>query len=51
MLPWLEPQLNYFEISQKWYASIISVADLGGGGVRGSQMHPPLAASNVFLRT
>ena len=33
-----------------------SVADLGGGGgggggVRGVQMHPPLAASNVFLRT
>ena len=25
------------------------VADLGG--VRGVQMHPPLAASNVFLRT
>ena len=24
------------------------VADLGG--VRGVQMHPPLAASNVFLR-
>ena len=23
----------------------------GGGGVRGVQMHPPLAASNVFLRT
>ena len=22
-----------------------------GGGVRGVQMHPPLAASNVFLRT
>ena len=26
-----------------------SVAD--SGGVRGVQMHPPLAASNVFLRT
>jgi len=26
-----------------------AVADLGG--VRGVQMHPPLAASNVFLRT
>ena len=25
------------------------VAD--SGGVRGVQMHPPLAASNVFLRT
>ena len=25
----------------------IAVADLGG--VRGMQMHPPLAASNVFL--
>ena len=22
-----------------------------GGGARGVQMHPPLAASNVFLRT
>ena len=27
----------------------ITVAD--SGGVRGVQMHPPLAASNVFLRT
>ena len=27
----------------------MAVADLGG--VRGVQMHPPLAASNVFLRT
>ena len=27
----------------------IAVADLGG--VRGVQMHPPLAASSVFLRT
>ena len=26
-----------------------AVAD--SGGVRGVQMHPPLAASNVFLRT
>ena len=26
-----------------------AVADLGG--VRGVQMHPPLAASSVFLRT
>ena len=26
-----------------------AVADLGG--VKGVQMHPPLAASNVFLRT
>ena len=26
----------------------VAVADLGG--VRGVQMHPPLAASNVFLR-
>ena len=26
-----------------------TVAD--SGGVRGVQMHPPLAASNVFLRT
>ena len=26
-----------------------SVVD--SGGVRGVQMHPPLAASNVFLRT
>ena len=25
-----------------------TVADLGGGGVRGVQLHPPLAASNVF---
>ena len=23
----------------------------GEGGVRGVQMHPPLTASNVFLRT
>ena len=28
---------------------ILAVADLGGGGVRGVQVHPPLAASNVFL--
>ena len=27
----------------------VAVADLGG--VRGVQMHPPLAASSVFLRT
>ena len=26
-----------------------AVADLGG--IRGVQMHPPLAASSVFLRT
>jgi len=31
------------------YPKGYSVADLGG--VRGVQMHPPLAASNIFLRT
>ena len=31
------------------YCMVQSVAD--SGGVRGVQMHPPLAASNVFLRT
>ena len=30
-------------------AAVFSVAD--SGGVRGVQMYPPLAASNVFLRT
>ena len=34
---------------------LCSVADLGGGGgggggVSGVHLHPPLAASNVFLR-
>jgi len=31
------------------FNGLYTVADLGG--VRGVQMHPPLAASNVFLRT
>ena len=38
------------EVALSWLLHILSsVADLGG--VRGVQMHPPLAASNVFLRT
>jgi len=31
------------------WSHVITVVDLGG--VRGVQMHPPLAACNVFLRT
>ena len=34
-------------ISTSFLLYIYTVADLGG--VRGVQMHPPLAASNVFL--
>ena len=36
---------NFFSLN-----SVTAVAD-PGGGKRGVQMHPPLAASNVFLRT
>jgi len=36
-----------------WYAQHMYVIALANpsGGVRGVQMHPPLAASNVILRT
>ena len=35
---------------QRW-AVILTLPVADSGGVRGVQMHPPLAASNVFLRT
>ena len=34
---------------EEYNLSLYAVADLGG--VRGVQIHPPLAASNVFFRT
>ena len=47
-------------LSQVWQTKMVFVLNdlfllpsgrFRGGGVRGVQMHPPLAASNVFFRT
>ena len=37
-------------ITASWVTTCASQAVADSGGVRGVQMHPPLAASNVFLR-
>ena len=45
----LDSTLLYYTLNWLYLIPLYSVAD--PGGVRGVQMHPPLAASNVFLRT
>ena len=45
---------SYMYLSQNYEVSLLYISGGfrgGGGGVREVQMHPPLAASNVFLRT
>ena len=43
--------LSKSQVSEALHVAQFPLPVADPGGVRGVQMHPPLAASNVFLRT